>query len=123
MEHLVSFTDSHHMVAPLRAVDMFEIRGRSSSGTRCQRLNLRQKTRTAVGATCGAEAGTGYVRSFRLQTLRCELGYRLSHPVDRAAPFRAAMLGSPSVHTVCRPTLGGGGAALARPRGELFMKN
>ena len=102
---------------------MFEIRGRSSSGSRCQRLNLSQKKPTAVGATCGAEAGTGCVRSFRLQTLRCELGHRLSHPVDRAAPFRAAMLGSPSVHTVCRPTLGGGDAAPARPRGELFMKN
>ena len=71
--------------------------------------------------TVGAEAGTGRHRSFRLPTLRCELGNRLSHPVNRAAPFRAAMLGSPSVHTVCRPTLGGGGAP-ARPHGELFMK-
>ena len=73
--------------------------------------------------TVGAEAGTGRHRRFRLPTLRCELGHRLSHPVDRAAPFRAAMLGSPSVHTVCRPTLGGGGSAPARLRGELFMKH
>ena len=51
--------------------------------------------------TVGAEAGTGIHRSFRLPTLRCELGHRLSHPVDRAAPFRAAMLGSPWVHPQC----------------------
>ena len=57
--------------------------------------------------------------------LRARTSSCLSYPMNRAAPFRAAMLGSPSVHTACRQTVGGWGTVRppARSSGELFMKN
>ena len=47
VDHLVSFTVSHHMVAPLRMEDIFELRGRSTGGSRFRRLSSRQKKRPA----------------------------------------------------------------------------
>ena len=84
-EHLDSFTDSRHMVAPLRAEDMFETGGRSTGGSRFQRLSSRQKKRMRSFVVRELYASHG-----GSETSSTEPVLRASPPHDQRAQYGCA---------------------------------
>ena len=85
VDHLVSFTVSHHMVAPLCVELMSEIRGRSSSGSRFQRLISTQKKRPAPFVLRVLYASHG-----GSETSSTEPVLRARPPRDRRGQYRKA---------------------------------
>ena len=85
VDHLVSFTVSHHMVAPLRMEDIFELRGRSTGGSRFRRLISRQKKRPAPFVLRVLYASHG-----GSETSSTEPVLRARPPRDRHGQYRKA---------------------------------